>query len=155
MLTSLSYDALTAQSRQVVRRAQETARLHGHALTDTDDLLLALVHDDNAIASRLLGDMGVDLDEIRFALCTRPGGRRQLSPATPPLSAAARDALEYFAPGPPRPPSACVEPGHLMFALLTDPDGTGAKVLRDAGVDLDKAKHCMLPALNRARVGRR
>ena len=76
---------LTQKSQEALTTAQAEARRRGHAETDSEHVLLALLEDPQALAPRLLTRMGTDTVALREALERHLAGR-----PTPPARRARR-----------------------------------------------------------------
>ncbi|KXK59882.1 Clp protease [Micromonospora rosaria] len=59
------FEQFTHRSREVVHRALDEARADGHQPVGTQHLLLALLADESSLAARVLGDAGLDADDLR------------------------------------------------------------------------------------------
>ena len=60
------FERFTKKSRRVLVLAQEEARLLGHPFLGSEHILLGLLHVEDGMAAKVLGDLGVgDLDEVR------------------------------------------------------------------------------------------
>ncbi|WP_406107932.1 Clp protease N-terminal domain-containing protein [Micromonospora globbae] len=59
------FERFTDRARETVRRARDEARAEGQRPVGTEHLLLALLADEDGLASRLLTDAGVTADDLR------------------------------------------------------------------------------------------
>lgn len=70
-LAADSFDQLTlavGAKRALEHAADEARRLH-HELVDADHLLVGLLRESNGVASRILTDLGLQLEELREEIC--------------------------------------------------------------------------------------
>ena len=61
-------DQFTNQARQVLANSQELVRRHRHSQWDVEHILLALLELEDGVPSRILGELGAPLGDIRAAL---------------------------------------------------------------------------------------
>lgn len=121
----------TADARSVVIEAQQIARSRGDGEIGSAQLLLAIVsHEEGA---RILAKSGVDADQVHEALAPLPETarpRRGHIPFTPDakklLQLALRETLRLE--------GRRIEVGHLLLAMLRDPDTAAGRALTDLGV---------------------
>ena len=59
------FERFTERARQVVVLAQDEARALRHNYIGTEHLLLGLLREEEGIAARVLGELGVTVDEVR------------------------------------------------------------------------------------------
>jgi ATP-dependent Clp protease ATP-binding subunit ClpC len=62
------FDTFTERARRVLSYAQEEAQRFQHNYISTEHLLLGLIREDQAIAARVLTNLGVELKKIRSAV---------------------------------------------------------------------------------------
>lgn len=115
------FDRFTDRARRVIVFAQNEARIHNGAYIGTDDLLLALVREGEGIATQVLQQLNVSLEEVRKAIqeLVEPGDQESPMhiPFTPntrlALEGAMRQALQLNHP--------YVGTEHLLLGLLALP----------------------------------
>jgi Clp amino terminal domain, pathogenicity island component len=115
--------------------ALEHARALGHGHVGPEHVLLAVLGD--GACARVLAGLGVPAAAVRATIASWYGpaepAEPDLDPATTDLVRAARRIAD--ARGETR-----IRPVNLLLALLADPDGTGAAVLRAHRIDLEEAR---------------
>ena len=141
------FERFSSAGRRVVVQAEREARGLGHDFIGTEHLLLALAAPvpNPAVggqAAQLLAAYGLDVEELRAAVVETVGlGDKDLPegesiPFTPRskkvLELSLREALAAR--------SRTIEPQHVLFGILREGDGVGARLLKDRGVTLDAAR---------------
>ncbi len=121
----------TADARSVVIGAQQVARSRGDGQIGSAHLLLAAAaHEEGG---RILGESGVDANQVRAALEPLPetnGPRRGHIPFT----ADAKKVLQLALRETLRLGGAHIGVGHLLLAMLRDPDTVAGRALTELGV---------------------
>lgn len=134
----------TPRARNAVVAAQNCAHRARNAEITPDHLVLGLLQDPDALATRLLTAQHVDPDAVAAAVTLPPGGAE--SPALIPFSGPARKALELTFRTALRLGHNYIGTEHLLLALLECEDGTGP--LHRAGVDRATAEANLTQALD-------
>jgi ATP-dependent Clp protease ATP-binding subunit ClpA len=124
----------TPRAKKVLELSLREALQLKHNYIGTEHILLGLLREGEGMAAQILADKH-PLDRIRGDVLTRiqsPGAREAHGAGRTP---AAHDVLavaaELAGEGP-------VGSHHILEAILQQPDSAAAKVLGDAGVDLDQ-----------------
>jgi ATP-dependent Clp protease ATP-binding subunit ClpC len=135
------FERFTDRARRAIVLAQQEARALDHHYVGTEHILLGLVHEGEGVAARAFTALGISLPEMRQAVGAIIGrgtssppesGRIPFTPrAKKVLELSLREALELGADH--------IGTEHILLALVREGDGVAAQVLRDAGVDLDRA----------------
>lgn len=151
-----SFTRLTPRTKDALRRAEEHVRRLRHAALGPEHLLLAMLDDADTFAVKALvasgmegtagggaeGEVGggVDPAALRAALQELVPAGEEPSPATIPVGAPARRALEAAL-------GQALELGHnyigtehLLLGLLADRQGPVSRLLADRGLTLDKVR---------------
>lgn len=144
-----TFPNVTARARDAIAHAVEAARERGAALAGTGDLLAGVLAQEGNLALRVLELMEIDPAVARARLDDReedgPGGPgrgdglRWGGPAAAALELAATEAIasghNYIG---------CE---HLLVGLVTEPDGTAGRVLRDLGAEQRAVRRTVESAL--------
>jgi ATP-dependent Clp protease ATP-binding subunit ClpA len=124
----------TPRAKKVLELSLREALQLKHNYIGTEHILLGLLREGEGMAAEILADKH-PLDRIRGEVLTRiesPAPREAHGTGRTP---AAHDVLalaaEFAGEGP-------VGSNHILEAMLQQPDSAAAKVLRDAGIDLDQ-----------------
>jgi ATP-dependent Clp protease ATP-binding subunit ClpA len=125
----------TPRAKKVLELALREALQLKHNYIGTEHILLGLLREGEGMAAQILADKH-PLDRIRGDVLTRiesPGAAREAHGAgrTPAAHDVLALAAELAGEGP-------VGSHHILEAMLQQPDSAAAKVLGDAGIDLDQ-----------------
>lgn len=140
----------TPRARQVVVIAQNSAHDAGNTEITPAHLLLALLTDPEALATKLLHQQGVDAAAIRGAVQLPP--RERDLPALIPFSGPARKVLELTFREALRLGHNYIGTEHILLALLEAEDDDGA--LRGLGLDKAAVEADLASALQSITKGR-
>jgi len=149
MATGDGFDRFTERAKRCVLAAQEEARDHGNDTIGVGHLVLGLLAEPTAIASRLLVAEGRSEDDVRTAIeATLPGPAEQV-PALIPYDLGARKALELTFRTALRLGHNYIGTEHLLLALL-EVEGEGGP-LGALGLDHDEVEGRVVAMLEAAR----
>ena len=149
---------LTQKSQEALTTAQAEARRRGHAETDSEHVLLALLEDPHGLAPRLLTRMGTDTAALREALERHLAGRPHTAgsagaaPGQLVVSRRLERLLDRAADEAGRLKDEYVSVEHLLLAM-TDEDLSLAagRILRELGV----TREALLEVLTQVRGSQR
>ncbi|MFD0274403.1 Clp protease N-terminal domain-containing protein [Kitasatospora sp. NPDC127111] len=135
------FERFTDHARQIIVLAQEEARMRCHQAIDTEHLLLGLTHQQGSSGVRTLEALGISLEAVRRQVAEHnPQGREPsptehipfTTPAKKVLEMALREALllnhNY------------IGTEHLLLGLIREHYGLAARILIQAGADLDRTR---------------
>ena len=131
------HDRFTARAKSAIEKAQEAAEALGHSYVGSEHLLLGILREGGGQGARVLIDNGVT-DALVTARVEQTVGRGQ--PSAPPqgLSPVARRIIELAIGDAGRLGHGFVGTEHLLMGLVRESDCTGARILTEAGADLNK-----------------
>src|SRR4051794_33552959 len=132
----------TERVRKVLAMArEEAARLH-HEYVGTEHILLALVREGEGVASTVLQNLSVDLDEVQQKVedIVKRGRASHTTGPDLPYTSRAKKVLELAMSEARELSHSYVGTEHLLLGLLREEKGIAAQVLTDAGVNLDAAR---------------
>jgi ATP-dependent Clp protease ATP-binding subunit ClpC len=135
------FERFSDHARRVIVLAQEEARALGHGYIGTEHILLGLLHNSDATASRVLATLKVTPEAVREKVgeYSPPddkmlGGHVPFSPrAKKTLELSLREALQLG--------HNYIGSGHILLGLIREERGTAAKVLTELGVELEAARN--------------
>jgi ATP-dependent Clp protease ATP-binding subunit ClpC len=144
------FERFTDRARQVVVRAQEEARMLDHHYIGTEHILLGLIRVGDGIAAKSLTAMGISLDAMRQAVEGIIGRGAQPVPESGhiPFTPRAKKVLELSLREALQLGSDYIGTEHILLALIREGDGVASQVLRDAGVDLNRARQQVIGLLH-------
>jgi hypothetical protein len=139
----------TARARASLARAREEAREMGHNYVGTEHVLLGVLADPAALSVRVLAELGVLADELRRAVIEAAVPRSPYGAvaADLPLTPRARRVLDLTRGESLRLGHNYVGTEHLLLAVAAEQDGIGGRVLREHGVEVDRARAEVVRAL--------
>ena len=123
------------RARQVVVVANEEARELGHDHIGTEHLLIALLREEAGVPRALLATISLTADEARAAVIAVAGRGDGPSPRQVPLTPRASRVIQLSVGEALSMGRDAVETEHLLLALIDEGEGTGARILREAGAD--------------------
>jgi len=142
------FERFTEQARQVVVLAQEESRALEHGFIGTEHLLLGLLREEGGIAARVLNGLGLTIDGAREQVvrilgpCNVVGSSRQI-PFTPRAKRVLELSLkEALALG-----HNYIGTEHVLLGLMTETDGIGAQIVRDADADAGAVRAAVIKTL--------
>ena len=146
---------LTPRAKKVIELAVDEARRLNHDYIGTEHLLLGMVREGEGIAAGVLGSLGVTLEKARAqtiqVLVQDGGGSRAPSPTA---GGSSRDRYDRFTERARKAMSLAHEEAirlrhnyigteHLLLGLIHEGDGVAAKVLGNAGIELETARRAV------------
>jgi ATP-dependent Clp protease ATP-binding subunit ClpC len=134
------FERFTNRARLTIVQAQEESRALHHAFIGPEHLLLALSHQSQSLAYRVLSDLGITETRVgnQLALIAEPGqaSPRGHIPFTPEakktLELSLREALQLG--------DSHIGTEHILLGLLRQDEGPAADALRELGLDLNTAR---------------
>jgi ATP-dependent Clp protease ATP-binding subunit ClpA len=145
------FDRFTPRARNVVVAAQNAAHEAHNGEITSDHLLLGLLSDPDALATKLLTAQQVDPESVRAAI-TLPSGVDN-PPQLIPFSGPARKVLELTFREALRLGHNYIGTEHLLLALLELEDGSGP--LHRAGIDKDRVETDLTAVLESLVAGKK
>jgi hypothetical protein len=141
------FERFTERARQVVVLAQEEARALRHNYIGTEHLLLGLLREEEGIAARVLGSLGLTVEEVRaqVARIVGPGdevvtGQISLTPrAQKVLEFALRESLSLG--------HNYIGTEHILLGLVKESEGVGARILLDFDAGAEKVRDRIIPMI--------
>jgi hypothetical protein len=128
------FTRFAAEARQIVIKAQESARDSGSTEIGTEHVLLAMVEDEGGLGSRAIAASGVSVTEVAAQ------ARKAISPGDSPrkghipFSADAKKSLELALREAIRLKHRHIGSEHILLAMLRDESSEGGKILTGSGV---------------------
>jgi hypothetical protein len=140
----------TDRARAGVAGARQEAREMGHNYVGTEHLLLGILVDPTALSVRVLDALGVRPADLRDAVVEASGPRSPDNTAAAglPFTPRARRVLDLTRGESFRLGHNYIGTEHLLLALVAEEDGIAGRVLREQGVDTDRARAEVVRALS-------
>jgi ATP-dependent Clp protease ATP-binding subunit ClpC len=137
------FERFTDLARRVIVLAQEEARLQNRDHIGTEHLLLGILHAEDGVASRVLGESGVTLGPAREKV--RKAVRRGIKAPTGhiPFTPRCKKALEFSLKQSLQLGHSYIGPEHLLLGMIVLSNGqgeppVGTQILQALEVDLRK-----------------
>jgi ATP-dependent Clp protease ATP-binding subunit ClpC len=123
------FERFTEPARRVVVLAQDEARGFRHHYVGTEHILLGLLRYDAGIPARVLGSLGVTLDEVRAQVERVVGRGESDKPGQIPLTPRAKKVLELSMLEADDMGHGHIGTEHLLLGLLREGDGVAVRIL--------------------------
>jgi ClpA/ClpB-like protein len=144
------FERFTPRARNAIVAAQNAAHEAGNHEITPEHLVLGVLSDPDALATKLLAAQQVDAQSVSAAI--RLPSAADNPPALIPFSGPARKALELTFREALRLGHNYIGTEHLLLALLEHEDGTGA--LQRAGIDKDRVETDLIAVLESLVAGK-
>ena len=141
------FGRFTERAQRAISLAQEEAATLNHDYLGTEHILLGLVREGEGVASNVLIEMGVDLEDLRdqivdiIGLGEQPPEALALTPRTKRVFELSIEEARILGQN-------YVGTEHLLLGLIREGEGVAAAILRNSGIDLEKARLEVMNALN-------
>ena len=134
------FDKFTERARRVLTLAQEEAQRFNHNYIGTEHLLLGLVRENEGVAAKVLGNLGVELSKVRSAVefIIGRGDRAVLGEIG--LTPRAKKVIELAVDEARRLNHHYIGTEHLLLGLVREGEGIAAGVLESLGVNLERVR---------------
>ena len=135
------FERLTDQARRVVVLAQEEARRLRHDYVGSEHLLLGILAVQDGGAARTLVSLGVTLELARDRIVRTVGRGEQDSPGAIPFTPRAKKLLVLALEEALNRSDDYIGTQHILLAVVSEDEAVAAGILRDLGVDLERARN--------------
>jgi len=138
------WDKFTKHAKEVISSAQSKAEELSHSYVDTEHILYALLQDKDSFAVKLLMGLGVDMDKLMRSLkdhfvVDRRGKSREIA-----FTPSSKRVLELAFEEARTLGHAHIGTEHLLLGLLRENEGIAARLLKEYGLTIEKARHQVL-----------
>lgn len=140
------FEHFTDKAIKAIMLAQEEARRLGHNLVGTEQILLGLIGG-TGVAAKVLTDLGVTLQDARTEVEKIIGRGARFVPVEIPFTPKVKRVFEQAFAEARRLGNNYIGTEHLLLGLLKEGEGVAAKVLKNLGVDVEKARTEVIRAL--------
>jgi len=134
------FEKFSERARRALTRAQEEAQRFGHNYIDTEHILLGLIAEEDSVASKVLGNMGVLPNKIRAAVEFVVGRGERSAIGEVGLTPRAKRVIELAVDEARRLNHSYIGTEHLLLGLLRDREGAAVGVLESFGITFDKTQ---------------
>jgi ATP-dependent Clp protease ATP-binding subunit ClpA len=142
------FDRFTERARNFLRLAQEEAQRFNHNWIGTEHLLLGLVREDEGVAAKVLGNLGIELNKVRGAVEFIIGRGDRTVAGDIGLTPRAKKVIELSVDEARRLGHENIGTEHLLLGLIREGEGIAAGVLQSLGISLGKVRSEVMYVLN-------
>ena len=135
------FERFTERARQVVVLAQDEARALRHNYIGTEHLLLGLLREQEGIATRVLGALGIELEAVRAQVREIVGEGDEFVSGQVPFTPRAKKVLELALREAMSLGHGYIGTEHVLLGLARENSGVASRILLDAGVDADRIRN--------------
>jgi hypothetical protein len=146
------FDRFTKRARHVLTLAQEEARRFQHNYIGTEHLLLGLACEEG-VASQVLRNLGIEVDQVRQAIETIIGRGERIVLGESGLTPRAKKVIEFAVDEARRLMHHFIGTEHILLGLLREGDGIAAGVLENFGLHLEQVRTETLRVLREKQQG--
>ncbi len=141
------FGRFTERASKAIYLAEEEARMLNHDYIGTEHILLGLVKEGEGIASVVLDNMGIDLEDLREQIVDvigegdEPSKVRGLTPRTKRVFELSFEEARILG-------QSYAGTEHLLLGLIKEGEGVAAAILRNSGVDLERTRSEIITMIN-------
>ncbi len=143
------FEYFTTEAIETVKLGQEESRRLGHNFIDTEQILLGLIGEGTGIASRVLRNMGVNLQDARIEVEKIIGRGSGFVPPEIPFTPRTKMVFELTFKEARQLNHNYIGTEHLLLGLIQEGEGVAIRVLENLGIDLSKVRTQVLRILNK------
>lgn len=136
----------TERAQKVLIYSQEEARRLQHDAVGTEHLLLGLIREGEGVAARVLGNLGINLEQVREKIIslvgTGPAPVQEVS-----LTPRTKKVLELSVDEARQQGAGYVGTEHLLLGLIREGEGVAARILNDLGANLQQVRSQLMTLL--------
>jgi ATP-dependent Clp protease ATP-binding subunit ClpC len=141
------FERFTERARQVVVIAQEEARALTHDRIGTEHLLLGLCLEEEGLAARALGSVGVTADGVREQVARIVGTGEPAPTGQIPFTPRAKKVLELSLREALGLSHNYIGTEHVLLGLVREGDGVAIQILADLGAEAQSVREATLAML--------
>ncbi|MFH1169553.1 MAG: ATP-dependent Clp protease ATP-binding subunit, partial [Chloroflexota bacterium] len=134
------FEKFSERARRVLTVAQEEARNLNHSYIGTEHILLGLVREEEGVAAKVLGNLGIGLGKVRSAVEFIIGRGEKPSTGETGLTPRAKKVIELAIDEARQMGHNYIGTEHLLLGLLREGEGVAFSVLDSFGINLERAR---------------
>jgi ATP-dependent Clp protease ATP-binding subunit ClpC len=142
------FERFTERARQVVVLAQDEARALRHGYIGTEHLLLGLLREEEGLASRTLGSLGVELHGARGRVSAIVGEGTEVARGLIPFLPDAKQSIDGALREALKMGHRFIGTEHLLLGLVREEGYVSSRVLAESGVTLAQVRERVLALLS-------
>jgi len=141
------WDKFTEHARRVIILAQGKAEELNHSYVDTEHVLYALLQDRESFAVKVIMGMGVDVEQLLSALTDIFVHERRSKSREIAFTPSSKRVLELSFEEARGLGHAHIGTEHLLLGLVREGEGIAARMLKEKGIVIDKARQYVISLL--------
>jgi ATP-dependent Clp protease ATP-binding subunit ClpC len=134
------FERFTERAKKVLTLAQEEAERSHHSYIGTEHLLLGLLREGEGLASKVLSNLGVEINKVRATIESVLGRNERIIIQQIIPTSRVKKVIEISFEEARRMGNNYVGTEHLLLGLLIEGEGIAAHVLEDLGANLEKVR---------------
>jgi ATP-dependent Clp protease ATP-binding subunit ClpC len=142
------FERFTERARQVVVLAQDEARALKHNYIGTEHLLLGLLREEEGLAARVLGSLGVTLEGARGQVARIVGFGDEPSVGQIPFTPRGKKVLELSLREGLSLGHNFIGTEHILLGIARENQGVASRILLDFGVDAEAVRNQVIRMLS-------
>jgi ATP-dependent Clp protease ATP-binding subunit ClpC len=142
------FERFTERARQVVVLAQDEARLLQHHYIGTEHILLGLLREEEGLAARVLGALGMTIDAARARVVALIGRGDEVTYGQMPFTPRAKKVLELSLREALSLGHEYIGTEHMLLGLVRENAGVASRVLYEFDVSARRAAEELAEALH-------
>ena len=147
------FELFTKRARHVMTLAQEEATHFQHNYIGTEHLLLGLLREGEGVASQVLSNLGIEVDQARHAVEAIIGRGKRIVLGELGLTPRTKKVIELAIDEARRLNHRFIGTEHLLLGLIREGDGIAAGVLESFGLHLEQVRTETLRVLRQHQQG--
>lgn len=146
------FERFTERAKKVLTMAQEEAERARHNYIGTEHLLLGLLREQDGVAAKALGNLGISLDEVRVRIEAVLGRSERILIQQIIPTSRVKKVIELSFEEATRMGHRYVGTEHLLIGILIEGEGIAAHVLNEMGATLNATQAEILRMLNSGEI---
>lgn len=138
------FDRFTDRARRVILAAQDEAKRFKRSHVGTEHLLLALIGEEDAVAIRIIEDIGPEIDDIKLRLEEEMDVGTTAPSAHIPFTPRAKKVLELSLKEALKLGHSHVGTEHILLGLAKEREGVAAKILEEFSINLENIREIVM-----------
>lgn len=137
----MGFERWTERARRVVVLAQETAREMKHNYIGTEHVLAGLAAEEEGIASRVLGSLGLTADAVKRDIGRDIGAGDEAFSGPIPFTPRSKKVFEMALREALSLGHNYIGTEHVLLGLIRENEGVGARILLEHDIDSEKVRN--------------
>ncbi|MFC1966422.1 ATP-dependent Clp protease ATP-binding subunit [Chloroflexota bacterium] len=152
------FEKFSERARRVLTHAQEEAQKLNHSYIGTEHILLGLIREEEGVAAKVLGNLGINLSKVRSAVEFITGRGEKATAGEIGLTPRAKRVIEMAIDEARHLGHNYIGTEHLLLGLMHEGEGVAAGVLESFNVTLEQvraeATRVLSQGLSRSKLAR-